>query len=121
MPAFLIAFGYWQRLGLVTLDGKRRPLGPPDPQKLARHIRLYGNEGVAEVIRAFPTSEAEMTQTEMGDCSTLHRTFTVKRKLDQDTRQRLEALKGKLEKKDASKKRAGPKPRPLRRPDRSLF
>lgn len=48
------ADAYMRRLEILTLNGKRRPIGAPNPDRLARHIKLYGNEGVEEVTRAFP-------------------------------------------------------------------
>jgi hypothetical protein len=49
------ADAHMRELGLITRAGERTLLGPPDSDKLARHIKLYGYEGVEEVVRAFPT------------------------------------------------------------------
>jgi hypothetical protein len=43
-------------LELHRLDGTIVPLPAPSPAKIARHVKLYGNEGVEETIRAYPAT-----------------------------------------------------------------
>jgi DNA-binding NarL/FixJ family response regulator len=38
----------------VRENGNELPLRQPTAEELARHIARYGNEGVAEVVRAYP-------------------------------------------------------------------
>jgi hypothetical protein len=32
-------------------------LAPPSPEKIARHVKVYGDEGVSDVLRAYGVTE----------------------------------------------------------------
>ena len=44
---------YWRSLELVKLNGTRVPLPSPIPEKLASHVKFYGDVGVEEILRAY--------------------------------------------------------------------
>lgn len=52
---------YMRRLEVENANGERRPIGPPDPDKLARHVKLYGSEGVDEAVRAWPVASLPLS------------------------------------------------------------
>lgn len=52
---------YFRRLELVKASGKRVSLPAPDADKLARHIKLYGTEGVDAIRDAYPLESLPLT------------------------------------------------------------
>lgn len=44
---------HMRALVIEPLAGTPGPIGPPDAVKLERHVKLYGSEGVVEVVRPF--------------------------------------------------------------------